>query len=370
MPTRAEELKAYRARQVAKQGGDEYKKEQSAKRAQRRKLAKENLLAAEIISPKPIIETPKPSSQIDLDKIYQAKTKIADNAGRTILFKSVETALNKVSNLYNLMNNKNMINLEWTRELNKVLKFILETDKWNTDESRIQQIQGLASILKVVDGFEKEYKFYSDASVELRKKITNHADRNLLTDREKKNIMSWPELIKLNKLKDLTILEAAIIGIYTMIAPRRIKDYSLMKISNTEDNLDKEYNYMIIDSKKNITKLIFLNYKTNKIYGRQEFTIPKNLLTVLKRYIKKTKLDNGDFLFGQSNLKAYVNFQQIVTQIFKKFTNKLISVDILRHAKISDFLNTKQTIENKKILANSMATSLAVLNTYDRIDIE
>jgi hypothetical protein len=68
-----------------------------------------------------------------------------------------------------------------------------------------------------------------------------------------------------------------VLSLYTLHAPRRNLDYSLMKLSN--DMKDDKFNYLDIDKKKH---LIFNNYKTN---GKYNSVIEDELMKVILLYL-------------------------------------------------------------------------------------
>jgi hypothetical protein len=53
---------------------------------------------------------------------------------------------------------------------------------------------------------------------------------------------------------------------YTMLPPRRILDYTLLRFRKSYSNrLSKDYNYLIVNNKK--IEFIFNQYKTSKKYN-------------------------------------------------------------------------------------------------------
>ena len=65
---------------------------------------------------------------------------------------------------------------------------------------------------------------------------------------------------------------------YTLLPPRRLKDYQLMRYSERSQDitrLNKKYNYLVVDKDDGDEDviLIFNNYKTSKRYGQQIFNL-------------------------------------------------------------------------------------------------
>ena len=371
--TRAEEGKLYRQRKREQMGEAAFKADEARKRRERR-------AASRVIpvrpNPPPIpqirqVDEEKEVGRIEptsiLDVLYEAKKAHAEAKGHTIKKESVKTALDRIQRLHKYMTGATFTEFDWVRDTAKVSEFIENCDKWKTAESKLQQFQGLASILRVLDCYQKEYKFYSDKSVTGRKQQDEVQGENKLTDREKENFLPWSQLQKVNKNNDLSVYEAALVGVYTLIPPRRSKDFGLMKITTSTSDLDKKFNYLSLNNKGKPSKFIFLNYKTDKQFGRQEFLVPRGLSARFVALMSTAGLGNGDFLFGKSKTEAYASFSACVAKVFKKYTGKSISVNILRHSYVTKFLDKQRTLGERKALADQMAHSVLTQLKYNRI---
>jgi hypothetical protein len=85
----------------------------------------------------------------------------------------------------------------------------------------------------------------------------------------KKKDLSTKEMLK---VQDFVIL-----SLFTLIPPRRAMDYIEFKINNINTNKD---NYI------KGTNLVFNTYKTSTQKGQQKINIPKELKSILTKYIK------------------------------------------------------------------------------------
>jgi hypothetical protein len=103
-------------------------------------------------------------------------------------------------------------------------------------------------------------------------------------------------------------------GVY--IPPRRSKDFVDFKIKNIEKEKD---NYM----DKN--KLVFNSYKTAKTYGQQVVDIPKELKSILTKWIKLNPTEHLLFDVNMNKLSS-VKLNQRLNKIFD---NRTISVNNL-----------------------------------------
>ena len=126
---------------------------------------------------------------------------------------------------------------------------------------------------------------------------------------------------------------------YTLISPRRNKDYSLMRISTDRNN--DNYNYLVMDKKNNF-KFVLNKYKTDKKYHSVEIDVPEPLKEVIQSYLKyhplKGELKNTEydipFLVDEKG-KALKNSTEI-TKILNKIFGKKISSSLLRNIFLTD----------------------------------
>jgi len=366
--SRIEEARAYRERKRDSMGEDAYRAEETRKRRERR-----NRNRVPSSSPPPVsfeikepeeIKQPEQANEITLDAIYDAKLSMAQLKGHTIKRNSVETTLNRVKRLHKLMYGDDMTNFDWTKDTSKVSEFILSSDKWKSEETRIQQFQSLASILIVLRSFTSTYKFYSEQSVSMRQTKDSIDDQNLLTKREQANFLPWA---KIKKIKPDNVHDEALIGLYTLLPPRRL-EYRIMKLTTSEEDLDNKFNYLLLNGRNKPVKVIFLNYKTSSKFGKQEFSLSRVLSGKLKAYIIEAGLNDGDFLFGKSKTEAYKSFSSYVTKVFKKYTGKSLSVNLLRHSFISWYLKKTHSLAEQKVVANKMGHSVMMQLKYNRLD--
>jgi len=149
-----------------------------------------------------------------------------------------------------------------------------------------------------------------------------------------------------------------------MIPPRRASDYINLKYRN-DSELDNFYN-----AKKG--QMLFRIYKTAKVYGTQEETVPKILKTLLNKWInKKDSLTGGlanvaksDYIFNGPGGKKFSNGD--ITNTLNYIFDKRISVSMLRHIFITDKLSPK--IEELKAIAGDMGHSVSQQALYVKKD--
>jgi len=138
-------------------------------------------------------------------------------------------------------------------------------------------------------------------------------------------------------------------GMY--IPPRRSKDYVNFKINNINNDTD---NYMTNKD------LVFNSYKTAKTYGQQKVSLPKELKTILNKWLK---VNPTDYLLFDSSLKPLSNVK--LNQRLNKLFGKKVGVNMMRKSFLSD--KYKDLIDKKNELETdfkNMGSSTLQENIY------
>ena len=167
--------------------------------------------------------------------------------------------------------------------------------------------------------------------------------------------------VYLFKKKELTkedlneIQNYIILSLYTLIPPRRSLDFTEMKIKNiSPDNNHIDKN-----------RFVFTKYKTAKFNGTQYEEIPKDLMIILKKWIK---INPTDYLLFDSNKNKLTPSK--LTRRINKIFGKNISTSALRHLYIShkyqNYIKENKSLENDMI---SMGSSMIQLPQYLKTDI-
>ena len=392
--SRVDEGRSYRERKRAEMGEVVYKAMEARKRKERRqrnRVARQpsvvhqeeyknelqsviDTLKSEIAKPRRTLPQVRAliKGQVDIKKVrkqancadllelvYQAKVKYDVNLDRPrgIKKKSVKEQLDKVLNIYKKMTGKtsDCTDFEWLKDTSKVIKFIENHVKWNTSNSKNSQLQAISSILIALDGFNKVYKIYSNASISGRKSINKDLDENKLNDNQP--VVKWKEI---KRIKANDTFDSALIGLYTLLPPRRVEDVNLIRLSKT---LDKEKNILLMKDGKP-AELIYNVYKTAKTYKSIRIKVPGRLSNILKKYIVDKKLKDGDYLFGNSS-----NFSAVVSAVFGKYIPKKISVNTLRHSYISMYLSKPRSIADKKHIGRLMGHGIGTQAKYMKLNL-
>lgn len=247
--------------------------------------------------------------------------------------------------------------------------------------TQIQTVMGIKTFLKfkrakenLIDKWNIELKSLCDET-----KII--IEKNIMTPKEEKNWIDYPILkekikyffeneffqeLEKENLTDYTkykwIRDFLLLCLYTELPPTRIGNYQFMKIryekKRLATSLDKKQNYLMIN-KDDSYELVFNKYKTSKYLGQIDHVIKKN--NILSKIIPKFLEIRSKYVKNKKNLTLFVNkinndmTQTNITDTLKFITRKIVdkelSVNLLRHIFVSDFLTHNHSIEHKKEIA-------------------
>jgi len=315
--------------------------------------------------------------------------------GRVTSDKQVKKNMKNLATFYRKYSGGKILDctdLEWTRDTEKVLEFIDTEPTYKEETTRNGKRSLLASTLRNLQEYQREYKIYSILSTDVfANKIKPLIGENKLSESQKKNYMDWKDIMKnINKnKKELSLEDEALIALYTKIPPRRVKDFALMKVLYLESNedipketkeyienlkLNKDFNYLVVKKNGTPAMLVWFNYKTKEVFKMQYFELKGNdnkaFRDALQNYISDAKKKSGNFLFTTKakNKPFGGGFSTHVSKTFNKATGKKVSANLLRHSYISHILLQNLTLNEREAIAKRMAHSPAIQATYQVID--
>jgi hypothetical protein len=282
-----------------------------------------------------------------------------------------KTNLDSFNNEFKIFNQKNIV---------KTLEKIAEHYK-NMNNTIKNNITPFVNLYSRIDSHLNTYQIMTNYTIDLNKKYIEKREDNLPTspDELKKltEIMNNydpknPEDTKkkINE-SELDSKQKAISALYLLMPTRRL-EYLLMKLTNTLENLDENFNYLYIKGKQ--SKFIFNKFKTKEKGGKiktpvfdvQELEVNDDVLQYLKQYIKDSNIKNNELLFGEMSLSSYSKMIQNIME--KLFGISGIGATTLRivNASYNTTDNTK-SVKEKKQLANDMAHDLTTNALYNKI---
>lgn len=208
--------------------------------------------------------------------------------------------------------------------------------------------------------FRKIYDDYSKILEDYNIKLKDQTEKTIT---EGENWMTQDRLKEVyDKLKEnhtqnqRTFQDYLILSLYYLNAPRRNKDYTLLKVvNNYNDKLPNDFNYFDVKNKK----FIFNNYKTAKKYNRQEIDVNDELYDIINEYIKQFKVKNNDFLLYNLITNEPLSNINAITLILNRIFNRNIGSSMLRKFYLSNKYgdNAKELIKDVEKMGTSVSTA-------------
>ena len=148
----------------------------------------------------------------------------------------------------------------------------------------------------------------------------------------------------------------------------------------SRDEQGTPYNYIYPDGDTYI--MVLGSYKTNQTYGVYEtkapYEIPNALAQIIKGYIKKSKVNDNEFLIrtttapnskGEFNPFKDGSFTSKISNAFKvKYDKHTLGIDNLRHMFLTSGVDlSKMTTNAKDALSFAMGHSIGMQDRYRQI---
>ena len=161
---------------------------------------------------------------------------------------------------------------------------------------------------------------------------------------------------KNKKMADLQDIQSFVmLSLFVLLPPRRAMDFSELKIKNIDKKSD---NYI----KGN--NLVFNIYKTSKQKGQQSIKVPKELKSILNKWIKN---NTTDYLLFDNKGNKLTSVK--INQRFKKLFGKSFSVNMFRKLYLSDkYADTMKDMKSMEKDMVSMGSSKSQVNHYVKVD--
>jgi len=253
-------------------------------------------------------------------------------------------------------------NFDFLSDFKTILDII--RNKYTNINSISTIINSISSVLMRIHKYrhlyDNIYKEINDMiSKEKKRQILD--SENKLTLKESNKYVDWNTILQIepniNDNEDLMIFH-----LYTTLPPRRISDYSNIKIINNENDDNNKDNFILI-KRERVQKIILNNYKTSKTYGK---FINSNIPKKLNDSILAMNPKNGNFLLNYNN----TYFSRKITNIFRKYLGIPITVNILRHSYITHMMKKNISTKKKKEIAILMGHNIQMQDEYRRITLE
>ncbi len=153
------------------------------------------------------------------------------------------------------------------------------------------------------------------------------------------------------------LITALMSGVFPTIEPRRL-EWASVKVKNYNEATD---NYL----KKNTVH--FNQYKTAKKHGKQSVVIHKEIMSVMKRWLK---INSSDYLFVTATGRQ-MSSSLLSKTIGDIYGNEKIGVDILRSIFLSNIYKDVPSLEFLQKTADRMGHSItSAMSFYNKKDIK
>ena len=278
-----------------------------------------------------------------------------------------------------LNGNKPLTSLKFLMDFDGVIAAIDGMDK--ADSTKTSYLTAVSAVLSI---FPKYGALYSKYVAKLMERARTQKGELATNQRNVKQVGSIIPMDKILKIWDdlRKEFEAAtditakvwerytayvLLCLYTMISPRRNRDYSeMMIVSKADQATDTTKNYYIRET----NELVFRNYKTAKTYGEQRVAVPDSLAKVLTEYIANYMLVIPTATEPMPLLIHFdgepVSATNGITRILNRSVGKGIGSSALRHIYLSEKFG--DTLKEMKAVAADMAHDLSTQKDYIKHD--
>jgi hypothetical protein len=285
------------------------------------------------------------------DKITENRPKLSPS--------SVKTYVSILFNLHKKITNKEEGDLDFFSSDEKKIFDQIENTKPQSRKSSLSALYILTGVDKYREKMLDDCKLVNNLYKE-QKKSTKESDNWVSIDHIKDKYNGYLAKIKgfntntpSNTIVEFLLL--SFLGGVSGLKPRRSLDYALLKIRNFDINKDNYYKS---------GKFVFNIYKTAKVYGKQEIELPKQLNTIIKKWIK---INKTDYMLYSSNGNP-LSSSQITKMLNKIFDGKSISTDLLRHIYLTNLYKDVPALEELENTASEMGHTFATSLTYVKKD--
>jgi hypothetical protein len=275
---------------------------------------------------------------------------------------SLKTYNSTLTNFYYLHHPKKQnIDINWFNNQDDIIDLIGDTE----NKKRIY-----AALIAITDDKNNDkykivmYKDINDYNIEQNKQEK--------TEKQKKNWINQDKIIEIyNKLNNdysyllnkkklnydefFNLQNYIIASLYVLNEPRRLKDFTELKIKGNINKKDDNY----IDD----NEFVFNNYKTKKTYHEQRIKINDKLKKILNKYIK---INPFEYLLVDINGNKLTS-PKLNTRLNNIF-GKYISVNLLRHSLLTDKYKNLPNLEELQETAKNLGHSIPQLFQYIKKD--
>lgn len=265
----------------------------------------------------------------------------------------------------------NKLDIEFTDlfMIGELIEEIVEIiEEFDNLETKKRQYSTLLSILRLID--DPNVPVIEQVFDEITTYLFNKALDNELSDNEYLNWVHYDDLIRDRNalinlwMVDLTNLrlhyKSLILSLYTMLPPVRVNYIDMPIYNNMPSNKNTNQNFIYVDKGKVV---IYINDDKMSNIAISKGKNSKPLVTTVKGMLRKIILKSIQVqprkylltsLRDVNKPMSNVTFNGILGDVYE---NKNLTVTLLRHVYITNFLNKNPTTKQKYLLAIKMRHS-------------
>lgn len=277
------------------------------------------------------------------DALKEKRSNISDS--------SCKTYTSLLVSVYNNLDGKN--GLEFFKSHSKIIPYVKSLEKAQTRKTTLSSLYVLTALDNYKESMMEDIKEVND----FYKKQKNDPERQ-------SRVKTFEEVVAIHNaikgkfkskpindnLVDLLVSYLFSGALENALPPRRLLDYSEMKLKNYNSEKD---NYI------EKGKMYFNNYKTKEAYGTQIIPIPKELNALINKW---KKINDNDYLLVSEDGKKFTS-SGLGKKIGRLFEGN--SVDMLRSIFLSHYYRDMPKLTEMEDIANKMGNSInAHLNYY------
>jgi hypothetical protein len=257
---------------------------------------------------------------------------------------SIKTYISSLTSINKKMDGE--LTIEWYDKHSKEIILFLDKSNSNSKTSKtiLSAIYILTSnkeihdkMIELSDSVNKEYKTNKKTEKQVDNWISSDKIKDIYKDYYDKTIKIIKQRI-INKYDTELVIKYLLLGFLSgsILAPRRSRDYALLKIRNYNKDVDNYYEKGVC---------YFNNYKTKNVYGRQTLLLPKELNDVIKKF---NKINPTDYMLFSTNGNPLSSSQ--ITKILNDIFGLNVSTSMLRHIFLSDkYSNVEEQMKQDAI---------------------
>lgn len=288
--------------------------------------------------------------------------------GKQLAESTVNNYIGKTNTLYRKMHNRrwDCKTVEWLEKPMEVIAFIKE--EYKLIDTQATYLSHIAGFVMRVKELQDVFPIYDRASKELNKLKQEKREDQELKPEWQKLIITWPEAQKIVDKVSIPF-DKAMIGLFTLIAPRR--SGLLFDLKYRPKGYDrKEQNFITDDG-----FMVLGRYKTYDIYGKYRVKLPKKLMDIFKKHILVNGVKYGDLLFYNQQRKGVKtpyshqsSSNNALRNVMFKYTHKRVGSTLLRIAYATHHLIGKGlTLAQQRTHAIGLGHSVPMLQSYSRV---